>query len=171
MPISALAAIFVMAVLLHNAEEALWLPRWSANAGRWHSPVGAREFRFAVSALSVLLIAIAVAAMASGPRSVAAYLFFGYTFAMAANALIPHLAASLVLRKYMPGTATGLFLVLPLGCCLLYRAVRESWADPAALAWIAPAVSLGLVAAIPLLFSLGRRALPSGKPPEGQDGA
>jgi len=170
MPLPALAAIFVVAVLLHNTEEALWLPRWSAGAGRWHRPVRASEFHFAVFVLSLLLVAIAVAAMISGPLSVAAYLFFGYTFAMAANALFPHLAATLASRQYMPGTATGLLMVLPLGAAVLHRAVQDSWAQLSTLAWVAPAVSASLVAAIPLLFSHGRRILPSGGPPSGQVG-
>lgn len=151
--------LFVAFVLLHNAEEALWLLRWSESAGRWHRVVGATEFRFAVFALSLLLVAFGVAALIFGQHSFAAYLFFGYTFAMAANALIPHLAASLVLRKYMPGTATGLLLVLPFGATLLHRAIQESWVQPAILIWVAPAVSLSLILAIPILFRLGRRIL------------
>lgn len=160
MSLPALSAIFVVAVLLHNTEETLWFPRRSAGAGRWHLAVRAPEFSFAVLVLSLLLIAIAVAAMISGPLSVAAHLFFGYAFAMAANALFPHLAATLATRQYMPGTATGLLMVLPLGAAVLHRAVQESWADFSTLAWVAPAVSAGLVAAIPLQFSLGRRVLP-----------
>jgi uncharacterized protein with HXXEE motif len=54
--------LFVLAVGLHNLEEALWLPAWSERAGRWCNPVGAREFRFAVV---ILTAAAAVAALAA----------------------------------------------------------------------------------------------------------
>ena len=160
MTVSALVALFVLAVLLHNAEEALWLPRWSARAGRWYRPVGAAPFRFAAAALSALVIAVAVAGLVWGPHSLPAYLMFGLVFAMSANALFPHLAATLVMRRYMPGTATGVLLNLPLGCLLLQRAVAQDWVSPNTLAWSAPTVAVGLVLAIPVLFTLGRHLFP-----------
>ena len=95
-----------LGVLAHNAEEALWLPRWSQSAGRWHAPVTSLQFSFAVSVLSLILVAAGLAAFAQGPRSVSAYLFAGYVFAMVANVLVPHVVGSLVLRVCVPGTAT-----------------------------------------------------------------
>lgn len=151
-----LVAAFVIGVLAHNAEEALWLPQWSLDAGRWHAPVTGPEFGFAVAALSLLLIGLAGAAVAQGPGSVSAYLFFGYAFAMAANAFVPHLAATVALRRYMPGTASGLLLNLPLGVALLQRGVADGWVARRVLAWVAPVFALLLVASIPLLFALGR---------------
>lgn len=53
MSMRGLVAVFVLAVLLHNVEEALWLPAWSSSAGRWHAPVSGPEFGFAVSVLSL----------------------------------------------------------------------------------------------------------------------
>jgi len=49
-----LSWLFAVAITIHNLEEALWLPAWSQSAGRWHHPVGAREFRFAVGVLTTL---------------------------------------------------------------------------------------------------------------------
>lgn len=114
MTLSGLAVLFVMAVLAHNLEEAIWLPAWSQRHSRWHQAVSAGEFRFGVGLLSALLIGVAILAFATGPGSVAAYIFFGYVFAMAANAIVPHLLATLLLRTYMPGTATGVLFNLPL---------------------------------------------------------
>ncbi|MGE0315438.1 MAG: HXXEE domain-containing protein [Lautropia sp.] len=157
MTLTVLAAIFIACVLLHNVEEALLLPAWTARHPRWHPRVGASEFRFAVAILSVALVATALAAALRGPQSAAAYLVFGFVFAMAINAVFPHLAASLAVRDYMPGTATGLLLNLPVGGLLLHRALGEQWVSLRHMLWVAPAVSLALVASIPLLFSLGRR--------------
>lgn len=103
-----------------------------------------------------MLIGVAVAALAKGRGSVPAYLFFGYAFAMAANAFMPHLIATIVRRSYMPGTATGLLLNLPLGVLLLRRGVAEGWVAKRTLVWVAPAFALLLVAAIPVLFAMGR---------------
>jgi len=112
--------------------------------------------------MSALLVAVAVGGLASGPHSLAAYLLFGYVFAMSANALFPHLVASLVMRRYMPGTATGVLLILPLGSLLLYRAVAHDWVSSITLAWAAPAVAVALLVAIPVLFGAGRRIFPQG---------
>jgi hypothetical protein len=46
--------LFLLAVTLHNLEEAVWLPDWSQQAGRWHRPVEKIPFRFAVLVLTLL---------------------------------------------------------------------------------------------------------------------
>lgn len=161
MPTSTLIVLFVAAVLLHNAEEATSLPQWSRHAGRWHPGVGDAEFRFAAVVLSGALVVSAILATHAGPGSRAAYVFFGYVFAMVVNAVVPHLAATIARRAYMPGTATGLLLNLPLGSALLYRGVSEGWVAIDRFAWVAPAVSLTLLASIPVLFAIGRRLFDS----------
>ena len=112
--------------------------------------------------MSALLVAVAAGGLARGPHSLPAYLLFGYAFAMSVNALIPHLIASVVMRRYMPGTATGVLLVLPLGSVLLWRAVTLDWVSLATLIWAAPAVAVALLGAIPLLFAAGQRIFPQG---------
>ncbi len=156
MTVGVLSTTFVLAVLLHNAEEAIFLPAWSQHAARWHRPVGRSEFRFAVTALSLLLVVVAAFAIHQGPNSLSAYLFFGYVFAMTANAIVPHLAATLALRRYMPGTASGLLLNLPIGIYLLHEAVVQRWVAPSSLLWVAPAVGIALAASIPLFLAVGR---------------
>jgi len=148
--------LFTFAVLVHNAEEALLLPEWSRRSGRWRRPVEGGPFRFAVTVLSLLLVVVAAAAALSRPRTLPAYLLCGYAFAMAVNALVPHLAATVALRRYMPGTATGLLLNLPLALLLLRQAWRSGWVEHGTLVWAAPVVALALLAAIPLLFAIGR---------------
>lgn len=62
MTFSVLTWIFVLAVALHNLEEALLLPAWVQKAGRWSYPVGAKEFRFTVVVLTAAAAATALAA-------------------------------------------------------------------------------------------------------------
>lgn len=152
-----LAAAFVIAVALHDLEEAVWLPAWSANAGAWHRPVGAFEFRFAVAFLAFAAAAAAVLALLQGLGSVGAYLLAGYALAMLANVFVPHVAATILMRRYMPGTATGLALVLPLSAALLSMAFAEGWVSWPVFAFAGPAVAAGLALSIPLLFAVGRR--------------
>lgn len=152
-----LAAAFVVAVALHNLEEALWLPAWSRHAGRWHRPVGDFEFRFAVVVLTIVAAAVAVLAVRQGPGSVGAYLLTGYALAMLANVVAPHVAATVLLRRYMPGTATALALNLPATAALLATAFSEGWISGPVFAFAGPGVALALALSIPPLFGIGRR--------------
>lgn len=154
MSLALLSLLFTLGVLAHNAEEAVWLPRWSGAAGQWRAPVSARQFRWAIGVLSALLVMSGIAAFAGGPRSGPAYLFAGYVFAMTANVLVPHVLGSLVMRAYLPGTATAVLLNAPLGGVLLYRMVEEGFVDLGVLVWTAPLVAVGLAGSIPVLFWL-----------------
>jgi hypothetical protein len=157
MPLVAVAWLFAVGVLVHNTEEALYLPAWSASAGRWDAPVGATEFRFAVAVLSAALVCSVVAASVAGPGSLAAYVLSGYVLAMVLNVLVPHIVATFVMRKYMPGTATAILFNLPLGCLFLKRALSESYIEFKPFIWSGPAVAFAIAASIPILFAVGRR--------------
>jgi hypothetical protein len=157
MSLVAILWLFTAGVLVHNTEEALYLPAWSARAGSWHVCVSAGAFRFAVAVLSAALVCIAAAASLSGPRSVAAYLFAGYVLAMLLNVLAPHVIATVAMRTYMPGTATAVLLNLPLGCLFLGRALSENSIELKVFAWSAPLTALVIAASIPVLFAVGRR--------------
>jgi hypothetical protein len=154
MRFDALAFAFALAVTIHNLEEALFLPAWSRRAGRWHVAIGSREFRFAVFMLT--LLAYLCAGLAAAGFLVGAYLVCGYARAMALNAFVPHLAASVALRSYAPGKASGLLLNLPIGVALLIEAGVERRIAWPTFAWAGPATVIAIVAAIPLLFALGR---------------
>ena len=154
MGFAALALAFCAAVTVHNVEEALFLPDWSRAAARFRAPVGAFEFRFAVAALT--LVAYACAALAATGAAFGAYLVCGYALAMAANAFVPHLVATLALRRYAPGTATGLLLNLPIGAALVAAAAAEGRSAWATFVWAGPMTTVALAAVIPALFALGR---------------
>ncbi|MGC1175803.1 HXXEE domain-containing protein [Polaromonas sp.] len=164
MSLSLLGWLFALGVVVHNVEEAWLLPAWSARAGRWHVRVTPAVFRFAVTVLSVAVLAAAWLASSGGPRSFGAYFIAGYALAMALNALVPHLVATLALRRYAPGTATGVLLNLPLGSWLVCRSLAEAYVDPAVFAVAGPATVFILLASIPLLFAVGRKL--TGQPPE-----
>jgi hypothetical protein len=148
--------VFTAAVLLHIAEEALFLPSWSRRVRRWYRPVENAEFHFAALVASIALVALTLAATLL-PGAAVQYAFAGYVVAMLANALVPHLAITIALREYMPGMATAWLLVVPIGFLYLWAAVRQHIVDVPTLLWVSPLVALCLLAAIPALLLLGRR--------------
>jgi hypothetical protein len=149
--------LFAIAVIVHNLEEAIWLPDWSRTAGRWHPAVGNAEFRFSVIVLTLLAILSVALATVQGKESLGAYLVAGYALAMLLNVLLPHVVASLVRRSYMPGTATAVLLNLPVTLYVLTLAFREGYIEPHAFVIFGPAIVVVIVALIPLLFWLGRK--------------
>jgi hypothetical protein len=152
-----LALLFALAITLHNIEEAILLPAWSKMAGKWHHPVGAREFRFAVIVLTVLAYVAAGLAMVYGKESMGTYLLTGYALAMLLNVFFPHVIATLVMRRYAPGTLTALLLNLPVSLLLLHRGFQDGYIHSQRFVWAGPLVVVGIMVSIPLLFALGRR--------------
>lgn len=164
MSLAVLAWLFTLGVIAHNTEEAFCLPAWSKTAGRWHVPVGTGEFVFAVAVLSVALVALAAAALSAGAQSIWAYLFTGCVFAMVANVFAPHVLGTVVLRRYLPGTATAVLFNLPLGGLFIQQAMAQGFVSWGTLAWVAPVTALFMVASIPVLFAAGRWLLPGKRP-------
>lgn len=148
--------LFPIVITVHNAEEAIWLPDWSKRAGPWHAPVAPGVFRFAVVVLTVLAFVVTWLSAKSGKQTVWTYLAFGYMVAMLANALFPHIAASVALRSYMPGVGTAVALNLPALSLLVVLALREGYVS----GWEAVAYSVCvpglLLLSIPALFKLGK---------------
>jgi hypothetical protein len=148
--------LFPIVATLHNAEEALWLPAWSKRAGRWHAPVAPGVFRFAVILFTIMAFALTWLSARSGKQTVWTYLVFGYIVTMLANALIPHVAATILMRSYMPGVATGVALNLPVFSLLVFLALKEEYVS----GWKAAEYSAGvaglLLLLIPALFKLGK---------------
>lgn len=70
-----------------------------------------------------------------GAQSAGAYFISGYALAMAPNAVVPHVVATVALRVYASGTATALLFNLPLGGWLVYRSLVEGYVDPRAFAF------------------------------------
>ena len=169
MPLIAVGWLFTLGVSAHNAEEVVYLPAWEAlywppawiaRTTRWHKVPGDKEFRFAVIVFSVALISITAVTSVTGAGSPAAYLLAGYALAMVINGLIPHIVATVAMRRYMPGTATAVLLNLPLGCLFLIRALSENYIQLRLFAWSGPLVALSMLASLPILFAVGKRLCP-----------
>lgn len=153
--------IFALAVSLHNLEEARYLPAWSHGGSRWQRPVGVREFRFAVIVLTLWLYALNVWTDRSEAGSLPVYLLAGYAFAMLLNVLVPHVVMTVLLRRYMPGLATGLLCILPAAVGLIHVGLRSGTLSLDRLIWVGPLTALGLLLSLPILLELGRRIFPT----------
>jgi Protein of unknown function with HXXEE motif len=148
--------LFPIVVTLHNAEEAIWFPRWSKRAGRWHGSITPGTYRFAATVLSLLAFGVTYLSVRSGKQTTWTYLAFGYMAAMLVNVLIPHIAATIALRSYVPGVVTAVLLNLPVLTLLVVLAVREGYVSGWKAAEFGVGVAGALVASIPTLFKLGK---------------
>jgi hypothetical protein len=120
---------FPIAVTLHNAEEAIWMPRWSAShaAQLLVNPPGASEIIAALVVLTAAAFAVTYQSARRGPESIWAYLTFGYIVAMLANVFVPHVPAAIVFHGYAPGVVTAVLINLPVMSILLICMLREGW--------------------------------------------
>jgi len=147
---------FPVAISLHNLEEAIWLPEWSRRAGSRHVSVAPRVFRFAVTVFTALAFALAWLSFRSGKQSIWTYLAFGYMVAMLVNVLLPHVAATVALHRYMPGLATALVLILPVLSLLVVLALKENCVSGSKAAEYSLGLTVLLLLSIPVLFRLGK---------------
>lgn len=153
------AWLFPVAITFHNLEEAIWLPGWSKNAGKWHRSVSPSAFRFAVAILTVIGFIFTFWAVKAGPQSIGSYLLTGYALGMLLNVFVPHLLASLALKRYMPGLATALLLNLPVTIQLLRSAFKEGYLKFPQFLYFGILVCLIIILSIPLLFKLGEKLM------------
>lgn len=151
--------LFPVAVTVHNFEEAITYPTWSQTIAGWPRPVASGEFWFAVIVLTLLAYLITGLSIRTGQYSWATYLLVGYAFAMVINVAVPHLVATVVFQRYMPGLATGLLLNLPLMTGLIYFAYQEAMVYWKKSLLVALGVTLALSAALPILFAAGNSLL------------
>ena len=147
--------LFPLAITIHNMEEAIWLPEWSRYAGRFHRQVEKIEFRFAVCVLTILAWTITYLSVTGGKQSIGVYLLCAYSLAMLINVFIPHLAATLLLRRYAPGLVTGLVLNLPVCLLILSAAFRQDYITLNSFLISSITFIAALIGIIPLLFRTG----------------
>jgi hypothetical protein len=158
--------LFPVAITLHNLEEAIWLPAWSNHAGKWHRPVSAPAFRFAVAVLTTLAFIVTIWSAKAGRESVGAYLLTGYALAMLINVFVPHLLATVAMRRYMPGLGTAVALNLPVAVILLRRAFAEGYVRFPTFVYCGVLVCVTLAASIPLLLAVGEKLTHSSAAPQ-----
>ncbi|NNF99412.1 MAG: HXXEE domain-containing protein [Desulfobacteraceae bacterium] len=151
--------LFCIAITLHNLEEAIWLPGWSNVSKRFHRPVDKVEFRFAVAVLTLMAYVIAFFSMTGGKGGIGAYLICGYALAMLLNVVFPHIPATLILRRYAPGTATAMLLNLPVSLMLLHKGIEEGFIEKGIFIYTGPLCVAGILLIIPGLFFIAKRWL------------
>ncbi len=116
----ALKLIFLLAFTIHNIEESVWLPEWSKHAEKFHEPVERNQFIFAVIIVTIIGYLVTIAEIINNtPGSVFTYIYLGFIGMMGLNTFIPHLAATILLKKYAPGLITALLLNLPLSIIII----------------------------------------------------
>jgi hypothetical protein len=118
--------VFILGFSLHNIEEAIWLPQWSKNTKRYHKEVSANEFGFAVIVITAIGYLITFQYFLFAPEvSISKYIFLGFVLTMILNVIFPHIMSSIVMKKYAPGTLTGILLIWPLGIYIIYTGVTD----------------------------------------------
>ena len=146
---------FPIAITLHNLEEAIWLPAWTKHAKQFHKPVEANVFYFAVIFVTILAYLSTFLAVAFPSSWFWKYVFHGFLGAMILNIIFPHLASTIILRKYSPGLVTGLFLLIPINSIILYQSVTLGQIKLADLIFSILVVSIALLSLLPLFFKIG----------------
>ncbi len=118
----ALKFIFLLGFTIHNIEESVWLPEWSKHAKKFHQPVERNQFIFAVIVVTIIGYLVTVAEIIDNTNGSAfSYIYLGFIGMMGLNTIIPHLAATILLKKYAPGLITALLLNLPLSIIIISR--------------------------------------------------
>jgi hypothetical protein len=149
--------LFLVAVTLHNLEEAVLLPAWSRQGGPWRRPVEQIPFRFAALVFTLLAYLCAYLGLMGGKQSAGVYLLGGYAFVMLLNVVFPHLLAAIRLNQYVPGLGTALALNLPVCSGLLILLHREEYVSFWPLVIVGSLFAGVSIPLIRLLFRLGRR--------------
>lgn len=112
--------LFLLAFTLHNLEEALWLPGWSKYVGKQYVQVSNRGFHFALMVLTTAGYFIAFLFLLFGQSGgFFRYVFLGFVLMMVINSIFPHLLATVIFKRYAPGTLTGVMLNLPVGLAVI----------------------------------------------------
>ena len=106
-----------IAVTLHNAEEAIWLPEFRAHHG-WNS-ITPSQFRLAALMVAFLALAVTFAAIQNNRSRTASIVFYMFCWIMLLN-VFWHVGASFFFRAYAPGSVTAVVLVLPVTLYLIF---------------------------------------------------
>lgn len=148
--------VFSILITIHNIEEAIWLPEWSKNAGSIIRPTEVHEFRFAVSVLTVLAYMISIVVGLNGYNSLYGYIFWGYMGAMILNSVFPHLALTIVKRRYVPGLVTGFIINCPIFVIIALASIKEGIISAQMFLISTVVMSVVLLLGIRPLFYLGK---------------
>jgi hypothetical protein len=128
------AILFGIGVTLHNLEEAMYLVSWARSHLKLRFEPNLKIYWVLTSLVSVVIWIPIVGVCVSKESTNFQIALTGFALVMAINAVLPHLAISLVKLSYSPGTGTGMLFNLPLGV-LLIRAQLSAHAIPRVDVW------------------------------------
>ncbi len=155
MPFRKMQWLFPIAVALHNAEEAVYMPGFvSIHGSRLPFHPGSATIRLGLLLMTFAAAAVTYLSARAGRQSVWAYLLFGSTIAMIANVFVPHIPATLAFRGYTPGVVTAVLINLPVMSYIAVKAVREQWVSGRKAVTYALLVPVALAGLIVALFVL-----------------
>ena len=146
----------LFAVIIHNIEEALWLPQWSKYAKKYQKEIKPYEFHFAVLIITALALLVTCGILFFPENFLAESLYFGFFGMMILNAFFPHLILTIVLKKYAPGTITAIILNVPIISCVVIKALYCNIINP--LQFVISILIIGVLTllSLPLLFKLSK---------------
>lgn len=147
--------LFILAISIHNIEEALWLPAWSKYAQRFHKHIEKHEFHFAVLIVTVMALLATSAFIVFPNVKIISEIYFGFLGAMMFNVIFPHLAATLYLRRYAPGLLSGVLLILPINGLILAQALNTGMINLYEIIVSTSVVGVMILLGLPLLFRMG----------------
>jgi len=143
--------LFLLAFTLHNVEEFVWLPNWFKR----YKSLERKEFGISVIFVT-LLSYIAVLLYFYHPlNAVFTFVVVGFVGGMIINVFLPHILESIKTKSYMPGLATGVFLLLPVNSYTLFLFMKNGisifYVSVASLV-----IGICLIGIIFLFFKIGR---------------
>ncbi|MEZ4906887.1 MAG: HXXEE domain-containing protein [Saprospiraceae bacterium] len=122
MELKTLIMLLPLAFTLHNIEEVLGMEKWTKSIPSYiHKPVTTKQFGIAVLLFSILGFIIIYTKSYFHTEKDYYFVITGFAGMIFLNVFLPHLLATIILRKYSPGIITGLFINLPLSILILYK--------------------------------------------------
>lgn len=146
--------LFVVLLALHNGEEYAFIDRMASLPTRRPVRIPVRRFRIALAAVTLagaVLPALKIAGVFLADR-----LFAGSAAVMLANAVFPHLVATIALRRYNAGVVTAVVMITP-GSILILQAALRAGLTPSEIALAALWVAVPLVAFLWLFIGTALR--------------
>ena len=151
--------LFILGFTIHNIEEAVWLPKWSKFAKKFHEPVETHQFIFAVICVTILgYLLTALDFLYGSPGNLFNYIYLGFVGMMGINTIFPHLISTIILKKYAPGLITALFLNLPFSIIIIFLSIKMG-INILYLILSIILISAGVLSSLKPLFKLGGKLI------------
>ncbi len=154
--------LFFGLLLIHNGEEYIFANRLADIVAGCGLDLPLTRFRIALVIVTLAGLALIPVKLAELPA--ADPLLAGSALIMLANVFIPHLAATLVLRRYTAGVVSAVFLMAP-GCTLILQAALGAGLSSRDVFFAALALAVPLLLFLWLFIGSGLRRNASSGPP------